>query len=767
VLRKAGRVRYSRGMFRPRIRNLLCAAAMVASAAMAVPQPETPEGASAQLGRSGRLTVTVPGQADYYYRLLRGPSPEAMDFPAAIVPGQAGPVTLADSILLRERAFFSVEQVPLLGALDTDGDGFTDAEELQMKRGNPLNPARLVPQDDGAVFVPSREIFDALSHRDNFPGAANVREVKFLITRADTAQPGLHFLNVNRHPYHYYFARDVLGYTGSLTTFNNETYFTNTARKQIAGSLVVHETWQPPAGGAPGVITMEFWPSDPVSHPFVQKAYDLISRALPWLEMRLAYHPASQTQRTLFKTERTQFEAAQRDRLHLITTEELFGQTSYTLLNPGVGYGRLVIHDTSTTLSARDVVIFRTLPNEITRTAGIITEAAQTPLSHINLKAKQNDTPNAFIKNATTDPRITALLGKNVRFEPLPDGFDIREATQEEVDTHLESLRPSVPQIPARDLTKQSILPLSLLGFASASAYGAKTANIAEMRKFLPAAMVPDGHGVPFYFYDEFMKYNGFYDSVQNMLADPFFRTDAAWRESYLKWMRELLRYGAMPPWMTDAFTVLQGKFAPAAHIRCRSSTNNEDLEGFSGAGLYDSYTHYPHEGHLSNSIKQVWASMWTLRAFDEREFYRVDHFRAAMGVFVSLNMEDEQANGVGVTKNIIDPNWTGYYINAQVGENLVTNPGPNDVPEEFLIAQLMGSTRYTIQYVTFSNLVPEGQTVLTTAQAEQLADRMSQIRSRFYSLYGGDYSKFAMEIEWKISSTGQLVIKQARPWVE
>jgi hypothetical protein len=135
--------------------------------------------------------------------------------------------------------------------------------------------------------------------------------------------------------------------------------------------------------------------------------------------------------------------------------------------------------------------------------------------------------------------------------------------------------------------------------------------------------------------------------------------------------------------------------------------------------------------------------------------------------VLVHPNEDDEIANGVAVTKNIIDPNWVGYYVNAQVGESLVTNPDPNAIPEEFLIAQLLGQTRYTIQYVTFSNLLPEGQTVLSTTQAEQLADRMNAIHRRFYPLYGGDFYEFAMEIEWKVNRTGQLMIKQARPWVE
>jgi pyruvate,water dikinase len=723
--------------------------------------------ASATRDDRGRVQVSVPAEPGYYYILNRGMQPNACTFPVDIRMGGTGETILSDNIPAQRRAFFSVTRVPVATPLDTDGDGSSDVAELQDARANPFNPARIVSADNGAIIAPTRAVFDSISHRDNFPGAPDVREVKFLIMAANTNAPQLYFLNANKYVYHYYFARDILGYTGSLNAFNDSTYFNNATRKQIAGSLIVHESWQPPGGGTPGIVTMEFWPSDPVSYPFVQKAYDAISRALPFLQTRLAYHAASETQRTLFRTEKAQYDAAVMDRMHVITTEDLFGQTNYTLLNPGVGFGRLLLYDGSAPLSARDVVIFRTLPNQITRTGGIITETAQTPLSHINLKAKQDNTPNAFIKAASTDARIAPLLGKNVRYEPSADGFTIREATQQEVEDHLESLRPDNPQFPVRDLTKTTIQPLSALGFSSASSVGAKVANVAEMRKFLPSAMVPDGFGIPFYFYDEFMKANGLYDFAHTMLADPLFSTDAVYREASLENLRKEIKKAPAPQWIMDALTTLQSQFPQGTPIRCRSSTNNEDLDGFSGAGLYDSFTHHYDEGHLSKTVKQVWASLWNSRAFDERDFYRVDHFAAAMGVLVHPNTDGELANGVAVTKNIIDPNWTGYYVNAQYGENLVTNPGPNDIPEEFLIAQLEGSTLYTIQHVTFSNLVPEGQTVITTAQAEQLAGRMRTIHDHFRPLYGGDFSTFAMEIEWKITSAGQLFIKQARPWVE
>jgi hypothetical protein len=715
-----------------------------------------------------RFTVTVSAVPGTYCRLLRGDTPALCALPVDIRTGDSGSITLSDSVPVLERSFFRVERIPSAEPLDSDGDGLNDIEELAaLPFRNPLNAAQTIPEADGMIYLADRAAFDAVSHRDNFPGAPGVREVKFLIMGIDTATPRLYFPNAAKHVYHYFFATQVLGYTKSLTDFNNETYFSNVARRNVAGSLIVYESWQPPEGGAPGIVALEFWPSDPVGYAYVQKSYDLVVRSMPGIGTRVAYHPASETQRTLYRTERVVYEAARRGGMHVIASEELIGDSSYTLLNPGVGFGRLILFDSSAPLTPRDIPIFHTLPNEITRTAGIITEVAQTPLSHINLKAKQNATPNAFIRSASTDPRLVALLGKYVRFEPGPDGFAIREATAAEVEEHLEALRPKTTQYPLSDLTQTAIRPLSALGFSSARAFGAKAANVAEMRRFLPSAMVPDGHAIPFQFYDSFMRNTGLRNTVEAMLADSGFQTNRAIRAEWLKNLQKAIKDAPVSESILAQVAALQAAFPADKGIRCRSSTNNEDLEGFSGAGLYDSFTHRPGEGHLIKSVKQVWASLWNERAFDERDFYRVDHLSVNMAVLAIPNFDDEIANGVGVTKNLIDPNWTGYYVNAQAGESLVTNPDPNAIPEEFLIAELEGPTRYEVQYVTFSNLLPEGQTVLTRAQAELLADCMSVIKRHFLPLYGGDPYAFAMEIEWKIDSLGKLMIKQARPWID
>jgi hypothetical protein len=122
----------------------------------------------------------------------------------------------------------------------------------------------------------------------------------------------------------------------------------------------------------------------------------------------------------------------------------------------------------------------------------------------------------------------------------------------------------------------------------------------------------------------------------------------------------------------------------------------------------------------------------------------------------------------VGVTKNIFDPRWRGHYINVQVGENHVTKPDAESIPEEFLIASL-ATTQNEIQYIRFSNQVPAGQTILTRAQALELKDQMNTLHFHFKTKYGipSSNTTWAMEIEFKLTAEGRLAIKQARPWLD
>ena len=446
-------------------------------------------------------------------------------------------------------------------------------------------------------------------------------------------------------------------------------------------------------------------------------------------------------------------------------TWDVFGDTSYIALNPATGFGLLRERGADERPHPREVAIFEALPNELPRVAGIISTVPQTPLSHVNLRAVQNGIPNAYIRDALTDPDIADLIGGYVRYEVQDRTYSIRSATQAEVDAHYASSRPAEAQTPQRDLSVTSITALSDIGFADWDSFGVKAANLAVLGTLgFPDGTVPDGFAIPFYFYDEFMKANGLYDDIDEMLADGDFQTDFEKQQDDLKDLRDAIKDADSPQWIIDALTAMHAEFPEGTSLRYRSSTNNEDLPGFNGAGLYDSKTQDPDETEedgIDKSLKGVFASLWTFRAFTERDFHRIDHTATAMGVLVHPNFSDELANGVAVSFDPTTGRYDQYYANTQIGEDLITNPEAHSVPEELLLKE----DGYSI--IALSNLAEPGKIIMSDDQITQLRQHLATIHDHFKALYDpASGEDFAMEIEYKVTSEDVLSIKQARPWV-
>lgn len=618
----------------------------------------------------------------------------------------------------------------------------------------------------GARTVPDRATFETLARRDDVPGQLGAPEMKLLILGVDSDTPQLYFANTRRFEFHHAFATLGLGLRIGLGEFNAITYFRDD-RTNLAGTIIANDRYEPAGSGEAGLYALEFWPTDPVSSRHVALAFGLVSAAMPFAAGKLAYHPAGDTQEALFAQEPTAFgELGVRS----ISTAQLFANVSYVALNPGEGFGVLSAVDPTSGRppTIRDVALFSSLPNDLGHVAGVLSATPQTPLSHINLKAKQNDTPNAYVRGALTDPRIAPLLGQVVRYEVTPQDFSLAAATPEQVAAWLQRIRPQQPQTPPRDLTATAISDLDELGHADSQRVGAKAANVAELRRMLPAGVAPDGYAIPFALYDRHMREGGFYERAAQLASDPELQADPARREAALGELRTAIKKAKLADASAAAIAELHARFPEGLAIRCRSSTNNEDLEGFNGAGLYDSFTHRPDEGKLSKTIKQVWASLWNFRAFDEREFHRIDHVGAAMGVLVHPNFDDELANGVAVTKNPYDPNWPGFYVNVQVGESLVTNPDPNATPDELLISAIGEHGEHETQYIRHSTVTAGGAPVMTREQITGLTALLETIQERFKVIYGREEDKgFAMDVEFKVDAAGKLAVKQARPWVE
>ena len=655
---------------------------------------------------------------------------EEVELPVLVKLGEAGTTTLSENVEALPKERYRVEKYQITDPADVDGDCIDDITELGNPVSmNPVNPAASVDLSDGALAVPDKQTYDTL---------AIYRTVKFILLGWDTDRPSLYFINAKQHPNHQTFLDDR-GIERNQALLGRITY------RSVGSEEIFH-----------------FRVRANPSFVFVDRVYTLLAASMPLLDDNLTFHilnyqlPDLQPELPLFRE----------SRINLVFDDDLFAGTNFLALNPGEGYGRLQALEPDDRPHPRDIVLYEALPNELPRVAGIISAVPQTPLSHVNLRAVQDGIPNAFIRDALDDRDIAPLIGGYVRYTVTENGWELRAVTPAEVEAHYESSRPAHTQTPQRDLSVTGITPLSEIGFEDWTAFGVKAANLAVLGTLgFPEGTVPDGFAIPFYFYDEFMKTHGFYDDVKEMLADEDFQTDFETQDDRLDDLRDDIKDAETPQWIIDALTAMHATYPAGQSLRYRSSTNNEDLQGFNGAGLYDSKTQHPEETEedgISKSLKQVFASLWTFRAFTEREFHRIDHLAAAMGVLVHPNYSDELANGVAVSFDPIRDQDGDYYVNVQLGEDLVTNPEAHSVPEELLLYRNGG---YSI--LGTSNLVEPGELLMSDAQLTQLRGHLEVIHDQFKGLYNpaaGD--PFAMEIEFKITSENILAIKQARPWV-
>ena len=653
-----------------------------------------------------------------------------VELPVLVKLGEAGTTTLSENVEALPKERYRVEKHQITDPADIDGDCIDDITELGNPVSmNPVNPAASVDLSDGALAVPDKQTYDTL---------AIYRTVKFILLGWDTDRPSLYFINAKQHPNHQTFLDDR-GIERNQALLGRITY------RSVGSEEIFH-----------------FRVRANPSFVFVDRVYTLLAASMPLLDDNLTFHILNYQLPDL----QPELPLLRESRINLVFDDDLFAGTNFLGLNPGEGYGRLQALEPDDRPHPRDIVLYEALPNELPRVAGIISAVPQTPLSHVNLRAVQDGIPNAFIRDALDDRDIAPLIGGYVRYTVTENGWELRAVTPAEVEAHYESSRPAHTQTPERNLSVTGITPLSEIGFEDWTAFGVKAANLAVLGTLgFPEGTVPDGFAIPFYFYDEFMKTHGFYDDVKEMLADEDFQTDFETQDDRLDDLRDDIKDAETPQWIIDALTAMHATYPAGQSLRYRSSTNNEDLPGFNGAGLYDSKTQKPEETEedgISKSLKQVFASLWTFRAFTEREFHRIDHLAAAMGVLVHPNYSDELANGVAVSFDPIRDQDGDYYVNVQLGEDLVTNPEAHSVPEELLLYRFGG---YSI--LGTSNLVEPGELLMSDAQLTQLRGHLEVIHDQFKGLYNpaaGD--PFAMEIEFKITSENILAIKQARPWV-
>lgn len=454
----------------------------------------------------------------------------------------------------------------------------------------------------------------------------------------------------------------------------------------------------------------------------------------------------------------------------------------------------------------QDILVLAEAPLDVERPiSGAVTGTRQAELSHLNVRSAARGTPNCYVRDAHA--RLAAWEGQLVRLSCGKRDLEVEPATPEEAQAWWDALRPEPVEIPEPDLEAAALVGLLELPTATAEErslgvrrHGAKGRNLAALYQRIPAHLQIPGFLVPFRYYDEFMRSQQWLvdlgdgpeplslaDTVTRLLADPQFRADPALRRARLEALYEAIRDGSCDPALIEALEaeLLEVFGAPDVMVRFRSSSNAEDGLRFNGAGLYESTSacladdldadsagpsrcdpRESDERGVCRAMKKVWASLWLPRAFEEREWYGIDHAKAAMGILVDLRVGDEAANMVVFTG---DPNLAGdrrLLVNAQLGELEVVSPDPGTWPEKTRLT-LEGGEVTTIDRVRGSSELPEGEYVLGDAQLRELGAHMAAIEAAFpIDDAPPEGATVLLDTEWKVRADQTLMIKQVRPFL-
>ena len=619
--------------------------------------------------------------------------------------------------------------------------------------------------------------FETLASQPTDASLPGARSVKTVIDLEDDGR--LLFQNSTRYPIHYDFVSahrsvpDGFSPVGELSSFNSEQY-SSVQRRFVLGAVTHYE--------AADLWVYEIAPYDTASADMIALAYDAI-RQRSFIGSKLRFHPSS------VGIERTAQDLPAH--VNIITTDELYEGVEYQALNLAESYGRLRFLKAAQLrtefVSFRDIVVLDHVPNDISVTLGIITSEFQTPLAHINVLSQNRGTPNMALRGAYDNEALRALEGKWVQLRVGGFDYSIEEVDKEQADRWWDENRPAQVQVPGADLSatdlRSVIDTVSWAEGASGAekleaikqgtrAFGGKAANFGALAR-VEGITVPKAFAVPIYYYFQFMEENGFDARVDALLAEPVFQDDPRVRDESLAVLRQDMEAAPVNSEFEQMLLERIAEDYPVGlRMRFRSSTNAEDLDGFTGAGLYTSRSGDPNDPAypVLDAVRRVWASVWFFRAFEERSYRGIDHKAVGMALLVHRSFPEEEANGVALTDNPFDRSGLepAFYVNVQYGDASVVMPAPGVTTDQFLYYYLQPGQPTT--YLSHSSFGAAGETVLNRAQVHELGQALRAVRTFFSPIYGSP-QWWAMDVEFKFDGEpGEdplLYVKQARPFGE
>ncbi|MFF3692830.1 PEP/pyruvate-binding domain-containing protein [Streptomyces sp. NPDC002221] len=628
----------------------------------------------------------------------------------------------------------------------------------------------------------------------------------YLKVVVDRAENVWHLLDTAAHPFHVnYIATRVLGMElaeldARLDEFNASVYM-DPERRFLLGVLSLH-TDEDAEGRERTFLVLETTEADTMNGQLLADFYEFVRSRVDG-RLPVLLKPANHGQEE-------ELAAISELRVPRILSHELFGSRTRTPLNPGEATGRLRHFRTHEEYAAAeaglgwaDIVAMPCLPDDVPRVAGFLNTAPITPLSHTNVLASGWGIPNAIVLDLDQLVGADGLDGAWIRYRVSDDEIRVERLDREpELSApawHQQRIRLEPPL-----LEDAPVLSLHRLRAADRDRYGTKAANLGELHHVLDSRTAdltafygrprppredlyghlaarlgadgaslpelrataaqfvattvgaPDGVALPFALQQHFLASSPALQQGIGKLKMALELDATEVLDSLCLRLQQLIRHTPVPESVTRQ--ILQAFPAPAAargRLVVRSSSNAEDLPGFSAAGVYDSVTAVHGTDELLDAVRQVWASLVSPRSVRLRHQVGISLDDTYMGVIIQEYVP-ASLGGVLVT---CDPtrreDFRNVYLNCSPGSPEQVVDG-SVLPQQYLYNTVEGGGR-TVALGSWGDGLPAA----TRARLSDLSLTGRLLQSHFSE----DDVDRPLDIEWLMTDRGDFRLVQIRPY--
>ena len=625
-------------------------------------------------------------------------------------------------------------------------------------------------------------------------GEREVRWVKFAIPLADPTR--VFYQDSDKFPFHFDFASQRLEpFVGWNRAAFDAVSLRRTNQQVVLGTVLF------PPGTNFVEYGVQFVGLDPYPPEDIARWFELVKATVHAEHGAGAFYMPVFEQTEMARTNAAAFAA----RNIAVASTERWGAANHVYA-PGWALGRLKYFPAGEIVAAfadgrlrpEDILLTDGVPAETPLVAGILSLTPSTPNSHTAILAQSFGIPFAHLPDEAERTRVQAWVGRKVIVRATTlfgrgetKVLDVEGALDPALEAQLLALKQAEP-ISYRPKQTRGSFSASTddLSPADIVFFGGKAANFGMLRDAIPTNS-PPAIAFSFDLWDAFLDqpWSGapsLRAAIQARLAEhtqyppnmPALLEDLAVIRGWIE--DDAVFAPALRQAVTNALTV----FDPERKIRFRSSTNVEDAESFSGAGLYDSYSgcllddldgdtagpslcdpSEPKERGVFRAIQKVYASFYNDQAFLERLRRDVDESEVGMGVLVHHSFPDEVelANGVATLRYNVSPFHTSYQgqVVSQLGAESVTNPDGTAVPEVVEIYGFGASADLTL--TRRSSRVPLGAHVMQwDADYRGFLGLFNAVATRFHQL-NPTRSTFTLDFEYKKDVALGLVVKQVR----